>query len=126
MVNINKDIYSSVKKVDKRWIKKFNLAKAYYEKNGNLDIGYTCNNEDELSIFLYKQRFLYRKNMLSEDKIELLNCLEIEWDYLYREASILCDELLSNYEPYKYNKLKNILSNNNYSDIQEKFEKIIC
>ena len=56
MVNINKDIYSSVKKVDKRWIKKFNLAKAYYEKNGNLDIGYTCNTEDELSIFLYKQR----------------------------------------------------------------------
>ena len=35
MVNINKDIYSSVKKVDKRWIKKFNLAKAYNEKNGN-------------------------------------------------------------------------------------------
>ena len=64
MVNINKDIYSSVKKVDKRWIKKFNLAKAYYEKNGNLDIGYTCNTEDELSIFLYKQRFLYRKNMI--------------------------------------------------------------
>ena len=126
MVNINKDIYSSVKKVDKRWVKKFNLAKSYYEKNGNLDIGYTCDTEDELSIFLYKQRFLYRKNMLSEDKIKLLNCLEIEWDSLYREASILCDELLSNYEPYKYNKLKNILSNNNYSDIQEKFEKIIC
>ena len=36
--------------------------------------------------------------LLSEDKIKLLNCLEIEWDYLYREASILCDELLSNYK----------------------------
>ena len=66
---------------NKIWTYNYNLLKEYYNEYGNIDIptNYVVNNV-KLGFWLARQKNLYREGKLSEDKIELLNQLKIEWD----------------------------------------------
>ena len=127
-------LLKKMKQVDKLWYKNYIKAKQYKLEYG--DINYTFDREDTLSIWLYKQRFLYRNNKLSEDKIILLDELNIEWDSLYSTALKYIEELdmyienngsLNNLPEnlqYTLIKLENILKNNNYIDIQFRLNEL--
>lgn len=127
-------LLKKMKQIDKLWYKNYIKAKQYKLEYG--DINYTFDREDTLSIWLYKQRFLYRNNKLSEDKIILLDELNIEWDSLYSTALKYIEELnmyienngsLNNLPEnlqYTLIKLENILKNNNYIDIQFRLNEL--
>lgn len=134
---MGRDIQSLLKKIkqtDKLWYKNYIKAKQYKIEYG--DINYTFDREDSLSIWLYKQRFLYRNNKLSEDKIVLLEELNIKWDSLYSTALKYIEELdmyienngslknLPENLQYTLIKLENILKNNNYIDIQFRLDEL--
>lgn len=127
-------LLKKMKQIDKLWYKNYIKAKQYKLEYG--DINYTFDREDTLSIWLYKQRFLYRNNKLSEDKIILLDELNIEWDSLYPIALKYIEELdmyienngslknLPENLQYTLIKLENILKNNNYIDIQFRLNEL--
>lgn len=127
-------LLKKMKQIDKLWYKNYIKAKQYKLEYGN--INYTFDREDTLSIWLYKQRFLYRNNKLSEDKIILLDELNIEWDSLYSTALKYIEELdmyienngslknLPENLQYTLIKLENILKNNNYIDIQFRLNEL--
>lgn len=127
-------LLKKMKQIDKLWYKNYIKAKQYKLEYG--DINYTFDREDTLSIWLYKQRFLYRNNKLSEDKIILLDELNIEWDSLYSTALKYIEELdmyiedngslknLPENLQYTLIKLENILKNNNYIDIQFRLNEL--
>lgn len=127
-------LLKKMKQIDKLWHKNYIKAKQYKLEYG--DINYTFDREDTLSIWLYKQRFLYRNNKLSEDKIILLDELNIEWDSLYSIALKYIEELdkyiknngslknLPENLQYTLIKLENILKNNNYIDIQFRLNEL--
>lgn len=127
-------LLKKMKQIDKLWYKNYIKAKQY--KLEYSDINYTFDREDTLSIWLYKQRFLYRNNKLSEDKIILLDELNIEWDSLYSTALKYIEELdmyiedngslknLPENLQYTLIKLENILKNNNYIDIQFRLNEL--
>lgn len=127
-------LLKKMKQIDKLWYKNYIKAKQYKLEYG--DINYTFDREDTLSIWLYKQRFLYRNNKLSEDKIILLDELNIEWDSLYSIALKYIEELdmyiedngslknLPENLQYTLIKLENILKNNNYIDIQFRLNEL--
>lgn len=127
-------LLKKIKQIDRLWYKNYIKAKQYKLEYG--DINYTFDREDTLSIWLYKQRFLYRNNKLSEDKIILLDELNIEWDSLYSTALKYIEELdmyienngslknLPENLQYTLIKLENILKNNNYIDIQFRLNEL--
>lgn len=127
-------LLKKMKQIDKLWYKNYIKAKQYKLEYG--DINYTFDREDTLSIWLYKQRFLYRNNKLSEDKIILLDELNIEWDSLYSTALKYIEELdmyiedngslknLPENLQYTLIKLENILKNNNYIDIEFRLNEL--
>lgn len=127
-------LLKKMKQIDKLWYKNYIKAKQYKLEYG--DINYTFDREDTLSIWLYKQRFLYRNNKLSEDKIILLDNLNIKWDSLYPIALKYIEELdmyienngslknLPENLQYTLIKLENILKNNNYIDIQFRLNEL--
>lgn len=134
---MGRDIQALLKKIkqtDRLWYKNYIKAKQYKLEYG--DINYTFDREDTLSIWLYKQRFLYRNNKLSEDKIILLDNLNIKWDSLYSIALKYIEELdkyiknngslknLPENLQYTLIKLENILKNNNYIDIQFRLNEL--
>lgn len=134
---MGRDIQALLKKIkqtDRLWYKNYIKAKQYKLEYG--DINYTFDREDTLSIWLYKQRFLYRNNKLSEDKIILLDELNIKWDSLYSIALKYIEELdkyiknngslknLPENLQYTLIKLENILKNNNYIDIQFRLNEL--
>lgn len=69
----------------KRWLKKYKLAKIYYEENGNLLIPATYETKNEegsiikLGVWINRQRKFYKNNNLEEWKIKLLDEIEMVW-----------------------------------------------
>ena len=74
-----------------RWNEYYELAKEYYEKNGNLDISVTYVTEDgkKLGIWIAQQRRAYKAKYnisktklipLTDEKIEKLNSIGMIWD----------------------------------------------
>lgn len=69
---------------DAQWNEKFNAAKKYYERYGDLLVSpcYTSQNRDDVQSlydWLVKQRKLYLEKKLSDDKIKLLESIKISW-----------------------------------------------
>lgn len=72
-----------------KWTRMYDLAKDYYEKNGNLLIprSYLVNFSGEtykLGSWLHNQRSLYKRGKLSLDRILLLEDLGIKWSDVKR------------------------------------------
>lgn len=68
-------------KITENWMKKYESAKNYFDKNGDLlvPVGYT-DNSIELYVFIQQHRTLYKNNKLAQDKIDLLNEIGMVWD----------------------------------------------
>lgn len=64
------------------WHKNYNELKMYKEKNGHCNISSNYKENPSLAGWIIKQRMYYNKKKLSEEKIELLNMLEFDWDPL--------------------------------------------
>lgn len=71
---------------DKRWMRYYDAAKAYYESNGNLKIAkrYVTDEGLKLGIWLVNQRSLYKRNFsqsgsLSPERISLLDNIGMAW-----------------------------------------------
>ena len=66
---------------DRIWFSRYELAKAYYAENKHLNIpkDYLVD-EFQLGIWLRMQKQKYRKGELSQEKIDLLNKIGIEWE----------------------------------------------
>ena len=71
-------------KFEEIWIIKYNIASAYYEHNGNLEIptsfktlnGYEYDeNGINLGMWIHDQRKLYKKAKLSPERINLLKAI---------------------------------------------------
>ena len=98
---------------DKTWLKKYNIAKEYYEKYGNLLIPSTYvvrdNNGEifNLSYWVKKQRNLYKNNELEDWKMKLLEEIKIVW---------MSDSWFKNYNIAKeyYEKYGNLLIPSTY------------
>ena len=98
---------------DKTWLKKYNIAKEYYEKYGNLLIPSTYvvrdNNGEifNLSYWVKKQRNLYKNNELEDLKMKLLEEIKIVW---------MSDSWFKNYNIAKeyYEKYGNLLIPSTY------------
>ena len=73
------------------WVRKYKLAKEYYENNGNLQVpsDYIFDYV-ELGKWIITQRKLYKKGELSKERIDLLNNIGMIW--------ILDDKLAINWE----------------------------
>ena len=91
------------------FIIKYDLAKKYYEKNGNLRIprdfrtkdGVTYDSEGiSLAFWISTQKRKYNFNKLSEEKIELLEQIGIKWDfhkYIWNERYKLAKKYYEKY-----------------------------
>ncbi len=90
---LNQDLYNIVKYTEDRlsrtWEDNYELAKAYYEHYGNLEIprlfrtinGYEYDeNGILLAHWISNQRYAYKKGTLSEDKINLLKEIEMSFE----------------------------------------------
>lgn len=65
------------------WNERYSLAKQYYEEYGNISVPQNAvYHEFQLGIWIYKQRVQKREGVLSQDRIELLDKLGIEWNNL--------------------------------------------
>jgi len=90
----NKNLFEILRYVRDRlrpdtWELNYSLAKAYFEKNGNLEIKQnfkTLNGIDyddkgyNLIMWIYKQRQAYKRGKLSKEKIELLEKIGMHFD----------------------------------------------
>ena len=114
MTWVVENIKELCKKVsDKTWLKKYNIAKEYYEKYGNLLIPSTYVVRDKngeifnLSYWVKKQRNLYKNNELEDWKMKLLEEIKIVW---------MSDNWFKNYNIAKeyYEKYGNLLIPSTY------------
>jgi len=102
----NKDIFEMLTYLRERlaprtWDDWYKLAKAYYEKTGNLDIKWTFktfNGYEEnkhglnLGYWVTTQRVQYHKNMLSDEKIEKLKLIGMDFTKYKNRNGISWDD----------------------------------
>jgi len=76
-------LFDEISHADKKWLRRYELAKAYYLEHGDLHIpnDYIVDGF-QLGVWVYMQRTKRRKGELSQDKIDKLNEIEIGWDNL--------------------------------------------
>ena len=90
-------------KVDEeKWLYYYNELKRYYSENNNSNVPVSYVTEDgvKLGKWLTKQRFLYSKNKLSENRIKKLERLSISWNYLEDRWNINYEYLRKYYEEH--------------------------
>ena len=71
-------------KVDEeKWLYYYNELKKYYNENNNSNVPVSYITEDGIRLgkWLTKQRYLYSKNALSDDRIKKLEKLSVSWSY---------------------------------------------
>lgn len=96
----------------KSWLKKYEIAKEYYEKHGNLDVAKKyiykglC-----LKQWISEQRYVYHKGRMNQTKIALLEDIGVDWSN-YKTVRHWID----NYEIAKryYEKHGNLFAPTNY------------
>ncbi|MBR1765147.1 MAG: Helicase associated domain protein [Ruminococcus sp.] len=68
---------------DKIWLKRCEMAKAYYDEHGDLRIHKDCVVDGfNLGVWVQLQKQKFKKGELSQERIELLNKIGMEWEYL--------------------------------------------
>lgn len=65
----------------RRWLDKYEKAKQYFEKHGNLNIksGYVSEDGDSLGIWISMQRANYSKGVLTDEQVKLLEKIGMSW-----------------------------------------------
>ena len=78
-----------IEKNDKNWFKKYELAKAYYEHHGNLEMpqsfktlnGYEYDeNGINLGMWISSQKKAFKKHKMSEERIEMLKKITMDFE----------------------------------------------
>lgn len=69
---------------EEKWMKNYNLALDYYKKNNKIEFNCITDDGFHLGAFLYKQKRLLLEGKLENNKVKLLEQLDI--DYLYRDV----------------------------------------
>jgi len=91
------------------WEKYYNLAKLYYEQNGNLNVpqNYVIKNDNDninLGIWISTQRKTYKRGQLSNEKKEMLESIGMIWQIRKRKPKednkSLCEEYGLDCEKY--------------------------
>ena len=85
---LNLNLESKMSKHFRIWLDSYNVAKEYYEENGNLNVMYNnqASENKALNKWLTNQRYLYHKDYLNnvdeikQKKIDLLNDIGMIWD----------------------------------------------
>ena len=81
---------------DSKWNKMYNIAKEYYEENGNLNIPqrYITESGEKLGSWISDRRKAYNQGNLSQDRIDQLNSIGMIWDTKKNKSNIeeLCIE----------------------------------
>ena len=68
---------------EKKWLQRYEIAKAYYEENGNLKLSKGCIIDGfNLRTWVYMQKKKRRNGELSKERIDLLDAIGMEWDNL--------------------------------------------
>lgn len=111
-------------KQNDKWNFMYSLAKEYYIQNGNLLIenNYTVYNHEtqyNLGLWIANQRRNYKKSKLSEERINLLNEIEMVWDvfdanweFMYGLAKEFYKEYKDLLIPNSYTVVKNGITYN--------------
>lgn len=105
---------------DEKWYKKYNEAKKYYEKYGNLSIpnNYLTEDGTPLREWLHRQRYIYQKNKLSQDRIIALSNIGMIWNTrLSKGINAYLEELRNREKPI-------IIDKNINSDILKRISLI--
>ena len=65
---------------DKKWHVKYLELKSYYDKHGHSNVGQRDKENASLGKWLKTQRSEYRSKKLSQERIDMLMSIKIEWD----------------------------------------------
>ena len=65
---------------DKKWNTKYLELKSYYDKHGHSNVGQRDKENASLGKWLKTQRSEYRSSKLSQERIDMLASIKIEWD----------------------------------------------
>ena len=73
---------------DRVWFSRYDAAKTYYTEHGDLIVpkGYIVDGFN-LGIWVQKQKQKYKNGELSQERIDLLNKIGMEWEYLFELAN---------------------------------------
>lgn len=102
------DDYKKDKKtgITNYWFKMYEYSKQYYQSHGDLlipkryKIKDKTNEDVKLGIWIINQRVLYKTNKLSEEKIKLLNEIDMVWNNRKKENSSIWLEVYSHLKEY--------------------------
>lgn len=124
-------VYKNNKVVNNVWMKKYKLAKKYYEEHKNLRIppNYIVIDENEIEVNLYEwienQKRRYKDNTLNKKQIKLLNKIKIIWEIKNNDKEVYSNWLQNyNYAKEYYKKHKNLLIPQNYIIIDKNKNEI--
>lgn len=69
-------------KFDRQWYESYELAEKYYKENGNLLIPatYETQSGNKLGRWISSQRKLYKNKKLAQDRVDLLESINMIWD----------------------------------------------
>ena len=88
--------------IETQWKKIYELAKHYYEENGNLLIPdqYITNDNIKLGRWIGTQRYNYKVNILSNEKISLLEDIGMVWNVIDYQWNKMYDLAIDYYNKY--------------------------
>lgn len=64
-----------------KWREKYEKLKQYNIENGNSDVPYAYPNDSQLAAWVSNQRVQYKKNLLTNEQINLLNQINFTWNH---------------------------------------------
>lgn len=82
------------------WGMMYQKLKDYFETNAHSDVSSNDDGDRELCRWIMRQRFLYNKEFLSLDKVELLNRLNFDWNPIETQWQEMYQELKEYYSQY--------------------------
>ena len=70
--------------LDLQWHEMYRLAKRYFQEHGDLDVpnNYIDSNGEKLGQWVQLQRRVYKRKKLTNERIDLLELIGIQWDFL--------------------------------------------
>jgi len=88
--------------IETQWKKTYELAKQYYDENGDLLIPdqYITNDNIKLGRWIATQRYNYKENTLSNEKISLLEDIGMVWNVIDYQWNKMYDLALDYYNKY--------------------------
>ncbi|MBR1751890.1 MAG: Helicase associated domain protein, partial [Ruminococcus sp.] len=66
---------------EEQWYERYDIARAYYEKHGDLKVPYDhCEGDFKLGIWIAKQKSQYRDKTITDEHYKLLSAIGMDWE----------------------------------------------